>query len=459
MSPGKKSPDKNLSPLRNGSSPIRDLGIDMVDTGADLIIDTRIQEMPTEDNNQPKFILSRLSNLISRDSPSKPNSAVNNGDATFSAPRRLLPRTVIGGPTPSKGVKDGESIWDDDITSFGDDTQGVEDHINSNSCKTYPLTPYPLYKSNDNDMTNSEVDESRDTKICSTPIFLQSNPLLPSLRASANAIIDEVSIVAEQEHEEVSIVAEQEHEEVSIINEQEHDEVSMINEQERDEVSMINEHEEMSIREVEQEEVSIREVEQEVDESEDVDETLSVGDINERGNNSMPITPWKMSPYQIYLESQANFDSPIKRRESQANISDTTDTNPHSPTSPSRFTPQSPDSIATVKIEFPCDDDFPITPPSTPLSVPFSKSSSHRKEKVRSRSLLVSLLYIICHGYGLLMFTCTVHSLLVWYDTEYPQDSSSLFGLTSPWIGKQNATRLINRRYGILSNCYCMKTH
>jgi hypothetical protein len=255
MSPGKKSPEK--SPSRNGSSPIRDLGIDMVNTDADVVNDTCIQEMPTEDNNQPKDILRRLSDFISRpnsqirDSPSK---AVNNGDVTFSAPRRLLPRTVVGGPTPSKGIKEGESTWDDDITSFGDDMQGVEEEISSKPSKTYPLTPYPLHKSNENDMTNSEVDDSRDTEtsICSP----QSNSLLPSLAASVNATIDEL-----------------------IVNEQEHEEVSIINEQE-------------------------------VDESEDIDESLSVGDISERGNNSTPPTAWEMSPYQIYIESQANSNSP-----------------------------------------------------------------------------------------------------------------------------------------------------
>eukprot|EP00596_Hydrurales_sp_CCMP1899_P008299 CAMPEP_0119035762 /NCGR_PEP_ID=MMETSP1177-20130426/2960_1 /TAXON_ID=2985 /ORGANISM="Ochromonas sp, Strain CCMP1899" /LENGTH=668 /DNA_ID=CAMNT_0006994481 /DNA_START=128 /DNA_END=2135 /DNA_ORIENTATION=- len=398
MSPGKKSLEK--SPSRNGSSPIRDLGIDMVNTDADVVNDTHIQEMPTEDNNQPNNILRRLSNFMARpnspirDSPSNP--VVNNGDVTFSAPRRLLPRTMVGGPTPSKGVKEGESTWDDDITSFGDDIQGVEEDISSKPSKTYPLTPYPVHKSNDNDMTNSELDDSRDTETSNCSV--QSNSLLPSLTISVNATIDEI-IVNEQDHEEVTI------------NEQ-------------------------------------------VVESEDIDDTLSVGDINERGNNSTPPTAWEMSPYQIYIESQANSNSPgnspIKGKESQANTSDAIGTTHHSP---NLSASQSPDSNTTVKIVFPCDDDFPMTPPSTPMSSPFS-SSSQKKRKGRSRSLFVSALHIIFHGYVLLICICTVHSLSVWYDTVYPQDTSSLFGLTSPWIGKQNATRLINRRLQTLEEEY-----
>lgn len=366
MSPSKKSPSKK------GNSPMRDLGIDMVGIVDNDVVNGESQlDASTEDNNNQDGVLTRLSNLKShptRDSPSKPNPSINNGDAVLPASRRLLPRTVIG-PTPSKGIKEGESTWDDDILpSAGGDRQAMDDHINGDKSSDNKDHIYSS-KSNDNDRADSELDEPSDpnvAKISNYPKSLQSNSTAPS--ASVKFL----------------------------------DEVSIINDQELD--------------------------------VEDVDRSLSREDIN---NIEIPMSPYtSLSPYQIYLESQMSSNEHEK--------SNMIDTNPHSPTN---FLP---DGITTVKIEFPCDDDFPPTPPNTPASCStFSKSSSHRKEnlQVRSRSLFVSLLCCLYHGYIILIFACTVHSFSVWYDTEYPQDSPSVSGLRSPWIGNQNATRLINRRY------------
>jgi hypothetical protein len=367
MSPSKKSPSKK------SNSPIRDLGIDMVDiVDNDVVNGESLLDVSTEDNNHQDGMLTRLSNFIShpvRDSPSKPNPSINNGDAILPAPRRLMPRIVVG-PTPSKGIKEGESIWDDDILpSSGGDRQGMDHHINGDKSSDNK-DHINSNKSNDNDRADSELDDASDpnvTKISNYSKFLQSNSTSPSASVK---FLDEVSIINEQEH----------------------------------------------------------------DESKGVDRSLERGDVN---NIEIPMSPYtSLSPYQIYLESQLSSNEHER--------SNTIDNNSHSPTN------FSPDGITTVKIEFPCDDDFPPTPPNTPASCStFSKSSSHRQEslQVRSRSLFVSLLYFLYHGYIILIFACIVHSFSAWYDAEYPQDSPSVSGLRSPWIGNQNATRLINRRY------------
>lgn len=422
----------------------------------------------TAENDQQNVNLSQISQFLSHFIPSgsyKLDPPFNDSDEIFCAQKRDVPRTVIG-PTPSKGVKEGEAIWDDDIL---DPFKADEEDHNSDMSTSETTIDVEIslrevdtkrketdtLESEEDLLMRSQLNDSNHIKINNYTKFLQSN----SRSVDSVELLEPIEVATESsdESEDVS-TSKSKCNKIDVI----FFDGDVFESKEEEEHLMEDGHCNLALCLIDEG----KGVGQENYKLEDIDEgstttTREVIDLDI--DIDIPTEAvLSHSSYQICLQSKAD---PIDRGDSDVlamNLThceeekfDMLDTNPHSPTDFSWIS-QPPESITSVKNLSSCkDDDFSLTPPPTPTPsyTPISSSSAHPKsQKDMSTTPFLSLIYFLFYSYMLLIFVCTVHSLSLWYETGYPEDGFSVSGLKTsglktPWIGVHNATRLINQRY------------